>query len=594
MFALRVKKQMPFTVGKGATILFGLVIAVLLANAGVSYFNIRRLAENEHDVAHTYEELAGLERLMFLLNDAETGQRGYLLTGDAAYLEPYTEGVRQVSGQLDQLKELTADNAEQQSRFPALEEKIAAKLAELDETIRLRRDVGADAALRVVQTQVGKRSMDAIRQDVAVMEGTEKRLLEKRANVSAASFRANVGTFFLASVVALALVIAIFELIRRDLIGRHRAEEAERRQREWLEITLASIGDAVIATDAAGRVTFLNAIAESLTGWRRDEAAGKPLAEVFCIVNEQTRQPAEDPVAKVLQTGAVVGLANHTVLLAKDGGEVPVDDSAAPIKDESGTTLGVVLVFRDAGEQRRAEAALKDADRRKNDFLAALAHELRGPLGSVRNAVHALRLLNPSEPADATRARDIIDRQTSQMARLVDDLLDISRISQGKVTLHKEPVDLTAVVQQAVETCRPVIEPKRHDLTVSLPAEPVRLQADRARLVQVVTNLLTNAAKYTEAGGQIWLTAERHNGAIVLQVRDTGVGIPAELLPRLFEMFIQSDRTLARSEGGIGVGLAVVKTLVEMHGGKVEAQSEGPGRGSVFTVQLPLSRESER
>jgi PAS domain S-box-containing protein len=492
------------------------------------------------------------------------------------------------------------------------------------------------------------------------------------------------------------------------LLARLEAEEALRKQSEWLRVTLASIGDAVISTDASGRVTFMNGVAEALTGWTQAEAAGRPLPEVFHIVDERTRRPVENPAARAAREGAVAGLANHTVLVARDGTERPIDDSAAPIRDEAGTTVGAVLVFRDvterkraeeararlaaivessedaivsktldgvvtswnqgaerlfgytaaeavgrpitliipperhdeermildrlrrgervehfetvrvakdgrrldisltvspvrddAGrvigaskiarditERKRAEAALREADRRKDEFLALLAHELRNPLAPLRNGLHVMRLAGGDADA-AAQARSMMERQLGHMVRLVDDLLDISRISQNKMELRRSRVPLTDVVKSAVETAGPVIEEAGHELTVSLPTEPVFLDADLTRLAQVFSNLLGNSAKYTERGGRIWLRAERRGGEVVVSVRDTGVGIPADALPRIFDMFSQVDRSIERSTGGLGIGLALVKGLVEMHGGSVSAESEGQGTGSTFTVRLP-------
>ena len=253
--------------------------------------------------------------------------------------------------------------------------------------------------------------------------------------------------------------------------------------------------------------------------------------------------------------------------------------------------------------------ALRDADRRKNEFLATLAHELRNPLAPVRNAVEILRMKGPDIP-ELHWARDIIDRQTQAMTRLIDDLMDISRINQGKLELKREQVELANIVQGAIETSRPLIESMGHELTVTLPPGPVIVDADLTRLAQVFLNLLNNAAKYTERGGRIELMASvecrvasgepenpaslatRHSTLdtpfVVVSVTDTGIGIPADKLPTLFEMFSQVEEALSRSQGGLGIGLCLVKRLVEMHGGSVEAKSGGLGQGSEFVVRLPI------
>jgi PAS domain S-box-containing protein len=389
-------------------------------------------------------------------------------------------------------------------------------------------------------------------------------------------------------------------------LARKRAEEELVRTKEWLRVTLASIGDAVITTDTEGCVTSLNPVAEMLTGWSQQEAQGEPLEKVFQIINEDSRHPVENPALRSLRDGKVVGLANHTILIAKDGTERAIDDSAAPIQDEQGNLLGVVLIFRDVSEQRkdeerlrqseaetrRALAALTESDRRKDEFLAILAHELRNPLAPIRNAVQIFRAMAPPVK-ELQWATEVIDRQVHQMTRLVDDLLDVSRITRGKIELRKERVELAAIVNSALEASRPGIEKWGHELTVSIPTEPIQLMADLTRLSQVILNLLNNAAKYMGRAGRIWLTAERQDDHALIRVKDTGIGIPAEMLPRIFDMFTQVDGSLERSEGGLGIGLTLAKRLVQMHGGTIEAHSEGPGTGSEFVVRLPVAVAAE-
>jgi signal transduction histidine kinase/ActR/RegA family two-component response regulator len=235
-----------------------------------------------------------------------------------------------------------------------------------------------------------------------------------------------------------------------------------------------------------------------------------------------------------------------------------------------------------------SEKALREADRRKDDFLAVLAHELRNPLAPLRNALQILRMTTPQE--SAIRVGEMMERQVEHMVRLVDDLMEVSRITRGKIELRREPVDVAQLVGIAVETSRPLIRAAGHELHVKLPQEPLTLDGDSVRLTQVVSNLLNNSAKYTNAGGQIWLTVTREGDAVSISVRDTGAGIPADMLPQVFELFTQVDRHANRSQGGLGIGLTLVRSLVRMHGGTVQAFSDGPGRGSKFVVRLPLAR----
>jgi signal transduction histidine kinase/CheY-like chemotaxis protein len=249
-----------------------------------------------------------------------------------------------------------------------------------------------------------------------------------------------------------------------------------------------------------------------------------------------------------------------------------------------------------AYERVRLIQQLRDTDRRKDEFLATLAHELRNPLAPIRNGLHIMRLMAGDESAVA-QARTMMERQLIQMVRLIDDLLDVSRITRGKLDLRKERVELAHVLSSAVETARPLIEAAGHELTVQSPDEPIFLDADPMRLAQVFANLLNNAAKYMDRGGHIWLTAELSRRPdlrpeAIVTVRDAGVGIPKEALPRIFEMFAQIDQSLEKSQGGLGIGLTLVKRLVEMHGGTVEAHSEGAGKGSRFIARLPVVETS--
>jgi PAS domain S-box-containing protein len=616
------------------------------------------------------------------------------------------------------------------------------------------------------------------------------------------------------------------------------AREALLSEKEILRTTLLSIGDGVIVTDSQGRVSFLNPEAQRLTGWKEDEARGQELPSVFRIINEETGLPAENPVEKVLRLGMVVGLANHTLLIDKSGREIPIDDSAAPIRRSGGELFGVVLVFRDftarrraelrlrqasdqfrsvvdhvvdgiisidesgkvlsfnpaaekifgyaseevvgrnvamlmpspyrdehdgylasyrrtlqpkvigigrevegrrkdgttfpmelgvsefvvdsarrftgivrditerklaehalreseqrfrmmadaapvliwvsgtdrlftwlnkpwlefvgrpmekelgngwtenvhsedldgclatytrsfearepfsmvyrlrrhdgvyrwlldngiprygsggefAGyigscvditEQQRTEEALMEADRRKNQFLAILSHELRNPLAPIGMAATMLEKLAPPDP-NLKELRDIITRQTKQLSRLLDDLLDVGRITSGKIVLRRERTSLGLAVSSAVESVRPLIEAQGHQLNVNGPGESISVDGDIARLSQVIANLLSNAAKYTERGGRIDLTLRREDGHAVVSVKDSGIGISPEQMSSIFDLFAQAS--LERGQGGLGVGLALSKTLVELHGGSLEAHSEGLGKGSEFVVRLP-------
>jgi len=512
------------------------------------------------------------------------------------------------------------------------------------------------------------------------------------------------------------LIIAIGETMR--------GAQARANQRgELLRVTLASIGDAVITTDIEGRVTSLNPAAESLTGWQGSDGVGQPLDTVFRIVNEATRQPVPNPALRALREGAAVGLTNHTTLIARDGSEHAIDDSAAPIRSAEGAVSGSVLIFRDISERRRWErddasrllaarqlasivetsddaiirksldgtiqswnagaerlfgytaeqavgqhisliipaervaeedqiiASLKAgrrvdhfeterrhrsgrhlwvsltispilddegrvvgaskiardvterrqmedslrqlagdlaaADRQKNEFLATLAHELRNPLAPLSNMLEVLKRTD-GDARTRTLAVTTMERQLRQMVRLVDDLLDLNRITHNRLELRKALGDLGVILGQAVDAARPLAEAAGHELSLILPPEPLELAADAVRLAQVFGNLLNNACKYTERGGQIVVRMERLGSEAVVTVADTGEGIPPDRLHAIFDMFMQVDAAREQSQGGLGIGLTLVRRLVEMHGGSVEARSAGTGQGSEFVVRLPI------
>ncbi|WP_246523586.1 PAS domain S-box protein [Gemmata palustris] len=1129
-----------------------LLAALVVVNAGVSYWNTRKVRNDARWVAHTQEALAALGTVRASARDLEATQRTFILTGADRDRTSFRSAEAQTRAKLTRLAELTTDNPEQQSRIAALGARVDRVIEHLNATVAVRESSGLEAARKLVAGDTGRQLLDDVDRAVDEIEATERALLHtrgidtERAYFSARLFGAASAGF------GLTAVGMFVWLLRRSNRARAAATTRVWEQREWLRTTLASIGDAVIATDLAGNVTLLNSVAEALTGWQNDDAVGRPLTEVFRIVNESTREPVDNPALRALKFGAIVGLANHTILIAKDGTEYPIDDSAAPIRDPDGRVGGAVLVFRDiterkheehererlaetlrlavgaadfgtwewnpktdrislsdravaiygtdpgpthtrewmrrvihpdhrdrardeaaravaaradydieypldrpepvwvsargrgvydeAGElvrmlgvvqdvtarkaaesalresenrqrflaelavttqsmsgaaevmaatarllaeyldadrcayaeienesvfvitgdhprgvpsivgrwpvaafgpecerlmranepyivndartdprigfndrptyeatairavicvplhkggrftaamavhtqtprhwapeeiqlvttvvdrcwealeraraaeaerrlyaevaaervqleevfqhalsfvavlrgpalvferandrcaellggreligrpvreavpevdgqgffeildrvyrtgeayvgkdarvmlrtgngeleervlefvfqamrdatgavsgvlvqgidltdHKRAEAELarvtaaserrrrlyetvlsntpdfvyvfsldhrvlyandaliemwgrgrdgalgktfleigyepwhaemhdreidqvratkkpirgevpfngtngrriydyifvpvigaqgeveavagttrdvterqameqelRDADQRKDEFIALLAHELRNPLAPIRNGLQVLHLAGTDTSALA-RTRVMMDRQLSHMVRLVDDLLDASRISRNKMELRRTRVSLSEVMASAVETARPLLDDAGHELRVALPAEPISLDADLTRLAQVFSNLLTNSAKYTPRGGQIHVSAERNSAEAVVSVRDTGIGIPADALSAVFDMFSQVDRSTERSRGGLGIGLALVKGLVEMHGGTVTAESAGPNKGSTFTVRLPI------
>ncbi len=846
-----IRPQVSALITAGAAI----VIALFATNVILAFHNVRQIKTNATRLSQTQQTVDSINNLLSLAKDAETGQRGFIITGNPEYLKPYNTAVATLADEVSTLDRLTQDNPDQQARLLTAQARLDAKLSELNRTIALRRTQGFEAAQRVVSSNQGKQEMEALPVVVDQMVDAARSQLEIEFEDSARTYRAAVTTGLLSGLSAIAALIAYVWLLRRYFNNRTQAAELLAQQTNQLKTTIASIGDGVITTDNQGVITNLNPVAESLSGWPVSEAIGQPLDEVFRIISEDTRQSVANPAQRALAEGITVGLANHTLLIAKDGTERPIDDSAAPIRDGLGEILGCVLVFRDVTERREQENRLREsrqqfeqiadtmpqmvwttrpdgyceyfnrrwyeyfgttpeeslgyswigslhpddvevtqdrwnhslltgdpyeveyrfrsktgeyrwflnrghpvrdesgaitqwfgtctdieelkqaqkdrnnfvrlannaldfismsdgegnlfyinpagknkiglsdrleqtaislgdlffaedrdrminkflplvwatgtgttdvrlqpltsadpiwmrysatvikndkgqpaglavisqdmskrrqleenlrqmasdlseANQRKDEFLATLAHELRNPLAPIRNGLKIMRQ-SPDNPKRIEQVRAMMDRQIAQMVRLVDDLLDVSRVSRGSFELSQEKVELAAIIEQAIETSLPVVEAAGHELRMALPQPSVYLYADAVRLIQVFSNLINNASKYSEPGGTITISAKRSEQAVglpaevVVSVKDTGIGIAADMLPKIFDMFTQVEGALARSQGGLGIGLTLVKRLVERHQGSVEAVSSGIGQGSEFIVRLPVVEGSE-
>ena len=387
--------------------------------------------------------------------------------------------------------------------------------------------------------------------------------------------------------------------LNREIKGRIAAEKELAKQQRWLQVTLSSISDAVIATDTSGRVVFMNPTASTLTGWTSADAIGQELATVFNIVNEETRLPVRNPVQRTLEEGIITGLANHTVLISRSGLSTAIDDGAAPIRDEDGQIKGVVLVFHEVTNQRNLERSLREQsqrlleeNRRKDEYLAMLAHELRNPLAAIANALAVLQKL-PEIPPLGLETCHIAGEQLRHLRKLIDDLLDVSRITHGKITLQKTRVPLSAIVAHAVETMKPFLASRQIDLVTEFDPEPIWVEADSYRVAQVIGNILHNAGKYTPPQGRVTVRTGRNGADAVVSIRDAGAGIPETLLPYIFDLFVQGDQSLSRTEGGLGIGLTLARSIVGLHQGSIAADSAGVGAGTEFIVRIPLSDAPE-
>ena len=519
------------------------------------------------------------------------------------------------------------------------------------------------------------------------------------------------------------LISFLSESLHQTGLQSFASETREKEQRERLHVILSSIGDAVIATDRFGRIEFMNGIAQTLTGWGQRDAVGKPLDEIFKIVNEETRENVDNPALLAMKQGVTFGLSNHTLLISRDGHEIPIDDSGAPVKASDGSIVGAVLIFRDISERRRDEHArtmlsyivqssddaiiskslegiitswnsaaermfgwtsdeavgkpitivippdrlheekgilerlrrgeridhfetiriskdgrlmnisltvspIRDSTGRiigaskiarditqqkmaeqertellrreqaalaqseaanltKDQFLATASHELRTPLNAIFGWV---RLLSTGtlDASGVTRAIETIEQSARAQARLIDDLLDVSRIASGKLQLNFELLDLGKIIRDAIETIRPIAVTKSIEIVTVVDRAAAMMTGDSTRLQQVIWNLLSNALKFTQNGGKVEVRLEKVDSQAQITVSDTGIGISEQFLPYLFEPFRQADGKDTRRHGGLGLGLAIVRHLVEMHGGTIVASSSGEGHGATFVVRLPL------
>jgi len=373
--------------------------------------------------------------------------------------------------------------------------------------------------------------------------------------------------------------------VQVDVTEAKRAEQS----RALLAAIVESSDDAIVTKSLQGIITSWNAGAERIFGYAAGEVIGRSIE--ILIPKERLFEEAE--ILARVRAGLRVD-HYETVRVTKEGRPIDISLTVSPVRDGRGEIVGVSKVARDVTERKRmdrllraSEAALREADRRKDEFLAMLAHELRNPLAPIRNAV-GLLAAQPSGAVALDPIHQILDRQVAHLSRLVDDLLDVSRSSRGRIQTEEEPLVLAPLVEMAVETARPLIEMRHHALAVRLPDEPIGLLGDRVRLVQVIGNLLANAAKFTPPGGHVTLTAAREGSDVTIAVRDDGIGIEPEALPRIFDLFVQEEPSLARTQGGLGIGLTLVRDLVGLHGGRVEARSEGRGHGAEFRVTLPV------
>lgn len=566
-------------------VVFGITALIIVGSTLLTYSAGNRVLELRNETEARRQTIDTLAQLLSTLQDAETGQRGYVITGNPSYIEPFSRAESKLPTALNALRRLGA-RALRQSEIADLEQQVDAKMSELQQTIELRRNGGFTAAIPMIEAGSGKAAMDRIREIVARMQQHQEARLRAEKIAEDAATRNRTLVFAVTGVLMLAALSWGFFRIRHAIVERQR-------ERDLLSTTLASIGDCVMVTDTDGHITFMNPVAADVTGWGTDEVKGRRLREIFRIINEHTRSPVEDPVDKVIRTGAIVGLANHTILIRKDGSEVPIDDSGAPIRSPGGEMQGVVLVFRDFSETKRAEKELRaardsaeSANKAKDQFIAMLSHELRTPLTPVL-ATLSLWETGKGIPDNLRGDVQMLRRNLELEARMIDDLLDLTRIERGVIKLRPEVVDLHSVIELILDLVKNDLEGKSLDVTTERNASHHIVQTDPTRLQQVLWNIMRNAINFSNLEGRITIRTTNEDGFVAVAIRDHGVGMSNEMLTRVFVPFEQADRSRSERYGGLGLGMSISRALAEQMGGTLSAESEGVGQGSTFTLRLP-------
>jgi PAS domain S-box-containing protein len=565
---------------------FVVLVMLLAANAFIVRRQMGVQVGNQGRVTHTLQVLFELERTASLLKDAETGQRGYLYTGDLSYLTPYDVATARIETHLNRLEQLIADSPGQQARISQLRTAAHSKLAELGQTIALYRSGRSGEAEALVRTNSGLAVMDNIRGLVDEMEAEETSLKLSRLDAYQLSVRLTIVLIYLPTLLAIAGLIALAYYIVREIALREGFLRETRKQEEWYRVTLTSIGDAVIATDPHGRVTFLNSAAEALTGTTLAEVAGKDILDVFPIFNEFTRQPASNPVQRVIEAGCVVAMANHTVLKRSAGALVPIEDSAAPIRDDRGNLVGVVLVFRDVTSERKSLKVLRQTEKlaAAARLSASMAHEINNPLEAVVNLIY-LAKASPDASPTVLGALTLAEQELDRVAHITRQTLGFYRESNVR-----ESIEIQTLIESVLKIYSNKLKNKNIVIERNFQQCPPILGVT-GELRQVIANLISNAADAVARDGKIRIETGCPDAPgekfVHVSIADDGPGIAAEDLERIFEPFFTTKKDV-----GTGLGLWVTKEIVERHGGSIQVNPHHNGsRGAAFKILLPCKAE---
>jgi PAS domain S-box-containing protein len=571
---------------------FALLLIILVGNGFLTRREVVAQIRSEARLADSRRMLLELEKTESLLKDAETGQRGFLYTGDARYLGPYNVANTQIDSHFSELMRLTANDPQEQSSIVELRAIEQVKMEELAQTIALYRAGKPDDAKGMVLTDFGRLTMERFRQ---VIDQLEREETAQEAVYSIQYQKTVVRTktsIYLASLLATIGLVMLAYYILREMNLREKHAEQIREREEWFRITLTSIGDAVVVTDEAGKVSFLNPVAEMLTGRDLGQAKGHDITEVFPIFNEFTGAVTQNPVRRVINEGQVAGLANHTVLRHTDGYLIPIEDSAAPIRNDRGDLIGVVLVFRDVTNERKSQELL-----RKSEKLAAaarlsatVAHEINNPLEAVGNLIYIAKV-SPGVSPDIVQHLILAEQELDRVAHITRQTLGFYRESN-----EPGPIDIPGLIEQVLRLYSNKLDSKNIRVEREFGECPPMIGV-AGELKQVVSNLVSNAVDAVSSDGTIRISLKRsengNGGGVQFLIEDDGPGISPENLDRIFEPFFTTKKDV-----GTGLGLWVTREIVERHGGTINVNArhgkEGPS-GAAFVVSLPCipDREAE-
>jgi PAS domain S-box-containing protein len=564
-------------------------LLVVCAIALLSYRNIHLMEAASEQRSVSREMRYQSMRLLSMLVDAETGQRGFLLTGREQYLEPYNHAVLEIPRALELLKTMNTSSWDHGGNLGRLEQLTLAKLGELNDSIKLYRSGNESQVRSILDSDRGKKLMDEIRMICdGIEEATQNDLISFINAQDESTTRLRVVSMLGSGILFVFLIISAI-VISRGMVRRESLYKESEIAKKLLKTTLAGIADGVIATDAGGQITFINPVAQKLTGWGKEEARGRHIREVFAIVNEVTQAEVENPLEKALAEGTAVGLANLANLISRDGSQLPIDDSAAPLQDEHGKLIGAVLVFRDISVRRQSERQLQDAVtalRYSNEelqaFVSAASHDLRSPLNTIKGMAELLSWKFSDQLGDKGKELvGYINKGVTRMTQLLEDLLSFARASHFDAASAK-PLPLNNALTASLSNLSGEIA----ESAAAITSDPLPVVAvHEAHMVQLLQNLIGNALKYRSQHPRIHVSAEQRDGEWIIGVTDNGIGIDRAYAEQIFQPF---KRLHGEEYPGSGIGLASCRKIVEGYGGRIWVETE-PGRGSTFFFTMPLT-----